>query len=338
MFAGVNVEGAFIGDDSVATVPFNLAAPGDGSDRNRDELGAFVLMEIDINLISVEACQSREKIDPATEQRYVDVLKSGGELPPIDVFSDPETGAIYIGDGIHRRNAHKIVKRKSIKCKVRTGTHRDAVLFSFQANASHGLQRTNADVRRAILRMLHDHEWTKWTDKRIAESCRCTREMVSKIRREVGLDTPGDGPRVRLAMTPSGEEREIVVVGKNRKVAKKDDSLPLLNGVSPQMKTADSPLFRFRKKLDQRGETYEVNYPTPLGPIPILSETARTLYWVESALTPSNVCEATSRLLVLRSVLKNKAYAVTLVGDPDLEARAFINKLMELSGIKFEQL
>lgn len=56
----------------MATVPFNLAAQGDGSNRNHDEWGPFVVMDVDVNSISIEACQSREKIDPATEQRYAE--------------------------------------------------------------------------------------------------------------------------------------------------------------------------------------------------------------------------------------------------------------------------
>lgn len=324
----------------MSTVSFALAGQGDNNDRNRDQWGAFIEMDVEIGLISIEGCQSRCQLDPATEQKYVDILKAGGILPPPDVFHDPVTARYYMGDGIHRYNAHRQLKRKHIRCKVRNGTHRDAALFSCQANSTHGLPRCKADIRRAILRMLHDQEWTKWTDKRIAEACRCSRELVSKIRSEVGLDAPGDGPRVRLAMTPSGDEKEIVVVGKvrNNKVKDKDESRPLFGGPAAQIRTSEAALMRFRKRLDQRGETYEANHLTELGPIPILSETARTLYWVESDLTPSKVCEAASRLLVLRSLLKNKAYTVTIVGDPSLEASAFINKLMEISGIKFEKL
>jgi hypothetical protein len=39
---------------------------------------------------------------------------------------------------------------------------------SVSANAPHGLRRTNADKRRAVVRLLEDTEWSQWADREIA--------------------------------------------------------------------------------------------------------------------------------------------------------------------------
>jgi len=44
-------------------------------------------------------------------------------------------------------------------------------LYSVGANADHGQRRTNADKRRAVLILLNDEEWGKWSDREIARRC-----------------------------------------------------------------------------------------------------------------------------------------------------------------------
>ena len=71
---------------------------------------------------------------------------------------------------------------------MREGTLRDAILFSFSANGTHGLRRTAADKRKAVMAMLEDIEWQDWSDREIARQCCVSHPFVSAIRKEMGAD------------------------------------------------------------------------------------------------------------------------------------------------------
>jgi hypothetical protein len=127
--------------------------------------------------------QSRVKISTDTVSAYVDDLD---KLPPADLFFD---GADYwLADGFHRYHAASKAGRTSIDANVHTGDRRDAVLFSVGANATHGLRRTNADKRKAVMTLLGDDEWSRWSDRKIADKCGVSHTFVSATREE--LKTP----------------------------------------------------------------------------------------------------------------------------------------------------
>ncbi|QXD15805.1 hypothetical protein GQ464_002330 [Rhodocaloribacter litoris] len=61
-------------------------------------------------------------------------------------------------------------------------SRRDAILHSVGANAEHGLRRTGADKRRAVMTLLQDEEWRRWSDREIARRCRVSHPFVAKMR------------------------------------------------------------------------------------------------------------------------------------------------------------
>src|SRR5690606_19453784 len=58
----------------------------------------------------------------------------------------------------------------------------DAILHSVGANATHGLPRSNAAKRRAVELLLRDEEWSKRSDRWIAEKGGVSHPMVIKMR------------------------------------------------------------------------------------------------------------------------------------------------------------
>jgi len=56
------------------------------------------------------------------------------------------------------------------------------VLYSCGANTKHGFRRSPGDTQRAVLRLLDDGEWCKWSDRKIAETCRVSQQFVSRLR------------------------------------------------------------------------------------------------------------------------------------------------------------
>jgi len=124
--------------------------------------------------------QPRVAIDQGIVDEYAEKYGEGVDLKPVIVFFD---GATYwLADGFHRYWARKRINREVVSAEVHQGTQRDAVLYSVGANATHGLRRTNADKRKAVLTMLEDDEWSRWTDREIAKRCCVNNATVSRAR------------------------------------------------------------------------------------------------------------------------------------------------------------
>lgn len=126
--------------------------------------------------------QPRAGTDPFTVDEYAAAMKRGAKFPPAVVFFDGTDH--WLADGYHRRDARAQNGERFIECEVRQGTQRDAVLYSVGANASHGLPRSNADKRRAVMTLLADAEWSKWSNREVARCCAVTEGLVRKLREE----------------------------------------------------------------------------------------------------------------------------------------------------------
>jgi ParB-like nuclease family protein len=146
------------------------------------------------------------RTDPRTQVRhglnddalaeYMEAIKRGVTLPPIDVFRDGEQYLVV--DGYHRLAAFRHLRANlprrlrangaptaydRIDAEVHDGNIRDAILFACAANGTHGLPRTNADKGRAVSYLLEDGEWKLWSDNEIARRCGVSQPFVSKTRK-----------------------------------------------------------------------------------------------------------------------------------------------------------
>lgn len=137
--------------------------------------------------------QSRASLNEAVVAEYAEQIE---KLPPVVLFFD---GAEHwLADGFHRYHAFAKAGRAGIPADVRTGTCRDAKLFSVGANGTHGLRRTNEDKRRAVLTLLEDSEWSQWSDRKIAEACGVSDKTVAACRAAIfgnSEDAEGAGPK-----------------------------------------------------------------------------------------------------------------------------------------------
>jgi hypothetical protein len=77
------------------------------------------------------------------------------------------------------------IDRDSITANVHEGGKREAILHAVGANETHGLRRTNADRRQAVLLMLDDPEWRQWSDRDLASRCMVSHTFVNRIRQEM---------------------------------------------------------------------------------------------------------------------------------------------------------
>lgn len=190
--ASLSVAGTIIGNSVpplFATRFFSGREVGDGSQEaelcfqkvgvGTLELSPFSLVKIS-EIIENSATQSREGINKNVVLEYLDLRKSGVEFPPILLFS--EGNQYFIADGWHRYLAEKLLGSESISAEIRLGSLRDAVLYSCGANQSHGLRRSNQDKRKAVLTLLEDAEWSKFSNREIARRCGVDEGMVRKFR------------------------------------------------------------------------------------------------------------------------------------------------------------
>ncbi len=136
---------------------------------------------IDISSIRINGgTQSRAAISKDVVADYAEAMEGGAEFPPVIVFYD---GADYwLADGFHRYEAYARARVNKVPADVRQGTQRDAILFSVGANAAHGLRRTNDDKRRAVMVLLNDSEWAKWSNREIARQCGVSEALVRDAR------------------------------------------------------------------------------------------------------------------------------------------------------------
>jgi hypothetical protein len=126
--------------------------------------------------------QPRVAINTNVVQEYASDLKDGASFPPVLLFFDGHD--YWMSDGFHRLEAALSLGWTEIASEVRPGTRRDAVLYSVSANATHGLRRTNADKRQAVLTLLEDQEWSQWSNRKIAKQCGVAESFVRKLKKE----------------------------------------------------------------------------------------------------------------------------------------------------------
>jgi len=129
------------------------------------------------------ALQPRAKMDTGIIDEYTEAMKAGADFPPVTVFQVDRD--LYLVDGYHRFLAAQGAKAPKILADIRTGTMREAILFSAGVNAKHGIRRNNEDKRRAISVLLKDKEWGKWADTKIADTCFVSVDLVADVRKTI---------------------------------------------------------------------------------------------------------------------------------------------------------
>jgi ParB-like chromosome segregation protein Spo0J len=85
-------------------------------------------------------------------EEYADQMGEGVIFPPLEVVWDGKE--YWLWDGFHRFEAATMAELDTISVNVRTGTKEDAKWLAAGANKDHGLRRTNADKREAVIKAL----------------------------------------------------------------------------------------------------------------------------------------------------------------------------------------
>jgi len=153
-------------------------------------------------LVMDQRLQSRVEISEEAVSDYAEALLGGADFPPVLVYFDSIN--YYLTDGYHRVLAHKRAEKVSILCEVVNGSITDAIFRSTGVNTDHGMRRSYADKRKAVMTLLDDFAWQGMSNTQIAKHCGVSPSFVSELRKGAGKDT-GDTVKYK---TPSGKVME----------------------------------------------------------------------------------------------------------------------------------
>jgi ParB-like nuclease domain len=162
------------------------------------------IVTLALNLIRRDGgTQTRVAVDQSTVEEYAENMKEGIIFPPVVVFYDGQD--YWLSDGFHRVLAAELIGQPQIPAEVKQGSRRDAILESVGANAAHGLRRTNADKRQAVLTLFQDPEWANWSDRSIAKRTNTTHPFVAKIRAGLAVRVTTENEQLNVTGNVSGE-------------------------------------------------------------------------------------------------------------------------------------
>jgi hypothetical protein len=127
--------------------------------------------------------QPRATIDFEAVFDYMDAMVDGAQFPPVIVFYDGTS--YWLADGFHRVKATEQDGKEEIACDLRQGSLQDAQWYSFGANKTNGLRRTNQDKQRAVKSALQHPSGTVLSDGQLAKHLGVSDQMVRDYRHEM---------------------------------------------------------------------------------------------------------------------------------------------------------
>ena len=109
------------------------------------------VLHIELVKIDTEGLQTRAALDMETVREYAEAeAERGAVFPPVVVFLGSD-GKYRLADGFHRVTMARQQGKKRVAAEVREGGFAEALTYALTANAAHGLRRTVADKRNAVM-------------------------------------------------------------------------------------------------------------------------------------------------------------------------------------------
>ncbi|MCC6363119.1 MAG: ParB N-terminal domain-containing protein [Bryobacterales bacterium] len=147
------------------------------------------LVNIPINDIHRDGgTQPRAALDWDAVHDYTDAMSTGAKFPAVTVFYDGER--YWLADGFHRVQAAYAAEFETIECDLRQGTLEDAQWFSFSANRTNGLRRTNDDKQRAVRAAITHPKGAELSNRQIAVHVGVDEGTVRNWREKLTAEIP----------------------------------------------------------------------------------------------------------------------------------------------------
>ncbi|MCQ3979053.1 MAG: hypothetical protein DPW09_36995 [Anaerolineae bacterium] len=217
---------------------------------------------IDISVIQIlpEFVSREHEVNQETVDRYREILDT---LPEIEVWQNPETGAVCLLNGRHRLEANRAEKYAEVEVVFFEGSYEDALVRARVGNIDHGLSYTKKEWRQAIkdvVRLRHRRA-NAW----IAREASCSALTVSRIRGE--LEKAGEIPWLEFLETENGQ-----TIQRRAKEEEAEDSFPeateALNhptGDEPQGKEGEAANRDTEEKQDAEEQGVELGHKVEHG-------------------------------------------------------------------------
>ena len=173
---------------------------------------------ISLDLIRMDGgTQPRQGIDWEVAYEYGDLMAEGVKLPPVTVFYD---GSDYwLADGFHRVHAANSQDIAEIAADVIQGTLEDAQWFSFGANKSHGLMRSNDDKQRSVQAALQHPKCAGLSDRAIAKHVGVNNATVSAWRKKLSVENQQMPKKRTVTRKGKTYEQDTTNIGKKAETA-----------------------------------------------------------------------------------------------------------------------
>lgn len=166
--------------------------------------GAVTLDEIVLD----ERCQPRAVLNAEAVQEYAELYAEGEtKLPPLAV-ADVD-GDLVLIDGFHRLAGARQADHQFVRVEVleRCDIGR-AVWLAAAANQGHGVRRTNADKRQAVLIALKSDIGEEQSSRDVAAHVGVSKSFVNNVRAELEAGHDGQDNKTEPAPEPPPHEEE----------------------------------------------------------------------------------------------------------------------------------
>jgi len=159
------------------------------------------------DIILDERCQPRAILNAEAVQEYAELYAENAKLPPLDVV-DVEGDLILI-DGFHRLAAARQSDQSFVRVAVLERCDIDrAIWLAASRNQGHGVRRTSADKRQAVLLALRSAIGKEQSLRTIAEHVGVSKSTVHNIQQEIASASNLDTPKTEPNPEPPGDDAD----------------------------------------------------------------------------------------------------------------------------------
>ena len=176
------------------------------------------------------ALQMRETLNDGVIDDYAAALGRGDPFPPIIVFQEGDT--YRVADGFHRVNAHKRAQLTHINAEIHVGGFTSALRYALTANAKHGMQRSEGDLRRAYHAAVGAGLVEATDTTGVQDLLRCTERWARHLTREA---------REAAKVARDAEVQRLAGEGKTQREIAEELGIPksTVDRLAPKRKTSE---------------------------------------------------------------------------------------------------
>jgi hypothetical protein len=240
---------------AVASTTQPIISAHEGVEAKKPEIVEIELSKIDLK----HAIQVRASLKDKVVEEYRQRMLNGDSFPPIAIFRVNDVLAMT--DGGHRVEATKRAGKQTIQAVIYDGTEADAIRAAIKANSTHGLPRTNADKRNAVLMALKAFPGD--SDCAIAELSGVSHTFIAKLRKQLATVASSKPRRGR-----DGKKRALPKSKSKKESSQNDQSEEEAKDSVPGSTSGDQPQSTAKAEVPAENSTDTGNQDGPSNDTP----------------------------------------------------------------------